>query len=370
MNYQDITEFDTKLTADVVEWRHQEKNNSSDILACGTYFLNKEKNKRLGCIYLLDLDKESSNLRMLDCLNFDDSGILDMKWLNTNKLITIDSNNDLRLISFDESVLACVDTLSLNAKHSDAIGLTFDFKTNQILTSDTKGFVSLIRLDTKLELNQNFKAHDYEIWSVMLDRFDENVFYSGADDCILKTWDIRNPIKSATECSLFQGGVVSIISPAYYQLNTYNENHLICGSYDETIRVLDKRNLKRSINESKKLNGGVWKIKPNKNRNLLLCACMHTGAHLINATTLESELYYDKHGLDNLVYGCDWKCNEIVATCSFYNHNLRVCKIILTKRNKKKKNNQNLSFKSNNKIFSIFYIFFFCCSKTKVRKKE
>ena len=51
---------------------------------------------------------------------------------------------------------------------------------------------------------------------------------------------------------------------------------------------------------------------------------MHTGAHLINATTLESELYYDKHGLDNLVYGCDWKCNEIVATCSFYNHNLEV----------------------------------------------
>jgi WD40 repeat protein len=328
MNYKDITEFDTKLTADVVEWRYQENDVSSNILACGTYFLDKGNSKRQGCVYLLVLEQDSPCLKMLNCLNFDDSGILDMKWFNSNRLLTIDSNNNLKLISFDESFLACVDTLELNEKHFDAIGLTLDFRNNKILTSDTKGFVNMIRLDTKLELLQKIKAHDFEIWSLMLDRFDENVFYSGADDSVLKTWDIRNYRKNANECNLFQGGVVSIISPKYYQLSNYNENHLICGSYDETIRVLDKRNFKRSINESKKLDGGVWKIKPNKSRNLLLCACMHTGAHLINATTLESELYYDRHGLDNLVYGCDWKCNEIIATCSFYNHNLRVWKII------------------------------------------
>ena len=47
MNYKEIVEFDTKLTADVVAWRPETNlNNKTDgfVLACGTYFLDKEKN--------------------------------------------------------------------------------------------------------------------------------------------------------------------------------------------------------------------------------------------------------------------------------------------------------------------------------------
>jgi diphthamide biosynthesis protein 7 len=110
-------------------------------------------------------------------------------------------------------------------------------------------------------------------------------------------------------------------------LPNYSSNNILCSSYDERIYVLDKRNMKKSVNQSKKLNGGVWKMKLHSNRDLLLCACMHTGAHLVDTTHLNSQLYYDKHGIDNLVYGCDWKPNEdIIATCSFYNHNLRIWK--------------------------------------------
>lgn len=72
------------------------------------------------------------------------------------------------------------------------------------------------------------------------------------------------------------------------------------------------------------------KLHPKK--DILLCACMHTGAHLVDTSTFSSQLYYDKHGLDNLVYGCDWKpltndtnsVKDIIATCSFYNHELRI----------------------------------------------
>ena len=49
MNYKEIVEFDTKLTADVVAWRPETNlNNKTDgfVLACGTYFLDKEKNQR------------------------------------------------------------------------------------------------------------------------------------------------------------------------------------------------------------------------------------------------------------------------------------------------------------------------------------
>lgn len=337
MDYEDLAQFDTKLTADVVSWRPLR---GSANLACGTYFLDKENHKRLGCIYILNLDNKENTLDLLSKYDFANGGILDMKWLNAQQLISIDSNNQLQLLELDNlsNLINCIQTLNLNnasdrTEEDTSIGLTLDYITisnekYKILTSDTKGYLNIIHLTSnRFQLEQNIKAHDYEIWSVLQDRSNENLVYSGADDCLLKQWDLREP-KCVSQCSLFQGGVCSIVSP-HNELNNFTEHQLICGSYDEKIYVLDKRNMKRSLQESKKLNGGVWKIKPNKKRNLLLCACMHTGVHLVNATSLESELYYDKHGLNNLAYGCDWQfdSDDLIATCSFYNHDLRVWKL-------------------------------------------
>lgn len=136
------------------------------------------------------------------------------------------------------------------------------------------------------------------------------------------------------KCSIFNGGVTYIMQPQRENtpLSGYCSNTVFCSSYDERIYVLDKRNMKRSVNESKKLNGGVWKMKLHPRKDLILCACMHTGAHLVNVHDLKSELYYDEHGLDNLVYGCDWKPtnegnDDVIATCSFYNHSLKIWKL-------------------------------------------
>ena len=176
-------------------------------------------------------------------------------------------------------------------------------------------------------------------------------------------WDVRESCgKPVSKCNIFNGGVTYIMQAQRNNqyIEGYSENHILASSYDERIYVLDKRNLKRSLKESKKMDGnkiklfvkflvmdrckynnvkkgGVWKMKLHEEKDLLLCACMHTGAHVVDAHSLKSELYYDKHGLDNLVYGCDWKpasmkkqgvdsLNPVatVATCSFYNHSLRV----------------------------------------------
>ena len=59
LRYEDLTEFDTGLTADVVEFRPNTTN--SNILACGTYFLDTEKNKRQGRIYFLNLVQQEVN---------------------------------------------------------------------------------------------------------------------------------------------------------------------------------------------------------------------------------------------------------------------------------------------------------------------
>ena len=77
------------------------------------------------------------------------------------------------------------------------------------------------------------------------------------------------------------------------------------------------------------MDGGVWKMKLHANRDVLLCACMHTGVNIVDLDRLHRLLYYDKHGLNNLAYGCDWSQLEpdLVATCSFYNHSLRLWKI-------------------------------------------
>ena len=95
---RDIVEFDTKLTADVVEWRPVEK---STTLACGTYFLDKERNKRLGCLYLLDYVSDKGQLSVTDEVGFNESGILDFKWLNQTLMLTIDSTNNVDLLEYD-----------------------------------------------------------------------------------------------------------------------------------------------------------------------------------------------------------------------------------------------------------------------------
>lgn len=345
MNYKDLIEFDTKLTADVVEWRPLESSNSqnSNILACATYYLDKELNQRLGNLYMLEMSQDKNSVQVINSLNYATSGILDFKWISHDNLVTIDSNNNLKLLNFDQenSLIKEIEQISPS---QNSIGLTLDFKKNndasfKILSSDTLGYLNLVNIDNQ-QFNpvKNFKAHDLEVWSVLIDKNDDNIIYSGADDCVLKMWDLREPDhKQSGQCKVFEGGICSIILPQRNDanltcLNGYSTNNILCGSYDERIYVLDKRNLKKSLNQSEKLDGGVWKMKLHSNKNLFVCACMHTGLHVINSESLKSELYYDKHGVNNLAYGCDWKPSigslnpksDIIASCSFYNHELRI----------------------------------------------
>ena len=148
---------------------------------------------------------------------------------------------------------------------NDCIGLTLDFipenGSYRVLSSDTKGTLSLLDLsNNNLGVTKEIKAHDYEVWSVSMDRFDSNLLYSGADDCELRMWDVREPCaKPVGQCTEFAGGVTFIMQG---QRNGelaggYTQNELLCSSYDERIYVLDKRNLKRSLRSSKKMNGNL-----------------------------------------------------------------------------------------------------------------
>ena len=59
MKYTDLFEFDTKLTADVVEWVPD----LSKQLSCGTYYYDKLSLQRSGCLYVLKLkNKDNVNV--------------------------------------------------------------------------------------------------------------------------------------------------------------------------------------------------------------------------------------------------------------------------------------------------------------------
>jgi diphthamide biosynthesis protein 7 len=336
MKYTDLFEFDTQLTADVVEWIPE----LSGQLSCGTYYYDKQSLQRSGCLYVLKLNEQFDSLEKLTKLDFTDAGILDLKWLNSKSLVTIDSKNILKLISYDLDLfnLNVIEELGLN---ESAIGLSIDVLSQRIASVDNQGYINTLHLsDDKFALEHSFKAHDAEAWSIHNDRFDQNVLYSGADDCLLKMWDLRKPNKRAiNESNVFEAGVCSILTPSRNNkdiLNGFTENNIFCGSYDERVYLLDKRNLKKCVSKSEKLRGGVWKMKLSPFENHLVCACMHIGLNIVDLASLKLEMNYEKHGLDNLAYGCDFYSKrvdkmgencDLIASCSFYNHNLRVWKL-------------------------------------------
>ena len=109
------------------------------------------------------------------------------------------------------------------------------------------------------------------------DRCDEHLFYTGADDCTLKMWDERLvstweentlPRPCVAKCNIFEGGVCCILSSSRFPAN-----QVLCSSYDERIYALDKRNLKRSVSQSEKLGGGVWKMKLHSSRVIFFRFC-------------------------------------------------------------------------------------------------
>jgi diphthamide biosynthesis protein 7 len=208
-----------------------------------------------------------------------------------------------------------------------------------------------------IEETHKWKAHDMfgcpaEVWTCSFLRGNTNVVLSGADDCKLKLWDIRNTQRETYTIgtSEFDAGVTAI-SP-----HPGRDHIFAVGSYDEFVRVYDYRKLDQPILKFA-VGGGVWRIKwhpscwddnyeqpPSSERNhvkkgRLLIAAMHGGCRVIDIPRLENFNYdceYDgSSSVDDIkvmseftahksmAYGADWVCfgfsvHDAAASCSFY----------------------------------------------------
>jgi diphthine methyl ester acylhydrolase len=228
----------------------------------------------------------------------------------------------------------------------------------QIIVSESSGTLALWRLaadSTELTLERRWRAHTQrgssspaEVWIAFFNKHSPNMVVSGADDSLMKGWDLR------------AGTGTAIFTSRQHDMGvTAGEWHPSCehtfasGSYDEHVRIWDVRAVARGPTETVAVGGGVWRVRwhptwhqlhsdsasssssRSSGDGVILSACMHGGAKVIRTAAQQSSssedavlTQTDEH--TSMVYGADW-CRSadslnsdqpVVATCSFYDHKL------------------------------------------------
>jgi len=310
---------------------------------------NKDSNdnsiKRTGRLLFQRLDAEEEDsknkIKISKIMNINAPAIFDLKWsyqkikdtgylgmadavgnVTILKLVNDGTNFNLEKVANTENP---TDELCCSLDWSNRIG-----NTTNIVVSRSNGYITLYEFgDNDLKQLDHWKAHTLEAWVAAFDQWNPNVIYTGADDCLFKGYDTRIGTSMSTFVNKqHDAGVCTV------QVNPHNENILATGSYDNYLNIWDKRKMTRPLIHYY-TDGGVWKVKwhpkPEK-KNYIAAACMYNGFHIydINLESAGDDAIteictYDKH--QSIAYGIDWclynnnKCpNQIVGTCSFYDH--------------------------------------------------
>ncbi|CAM33497.3 WD_REPEATS_REGION domain-containing protein [Caenorhabditis elegans] len=122
----------------------------------------------------------------------------------------------------------------------------------------------------------------------------------------MKLWDARSRTQTG-QSKIFEAGVVFVDFPAS------NEDQILTGSYDEHVRIFDRRNLKTVLKE-KKLSGGVWNIEQVGSE--YCTSCMYGGYSILNSDTLDI-VHENRDVGSNLLYGATKMSANSVLFCTF-----------------------------------------------------
>lgn len=338
---QTLSTWDTQLCADSVEWCPT--NGFTHFLAVGTYQVDKSDgetfsdDQRHGKLLLFQHDDDKSGLTLLHSV--DTGAILDMKWNPSNscpELCLVTSSGQILLYTLQEGQLKlkCHTFLS-EQDQKRPVALSLDWNTRKvcsespcIVTSDSSGGLTLLSVTNERLVTQHVfsSQHSHEAWIAAFDCWHPNIVYSGGDDCKLIQTDLRHESKVCNKKG-HQAGVTSLLS------DLYREHTLYTGSYDEILRQWDTRQMKEEV-KSLHMEGGVWRIRQSpEQKDILATACMHNGFHLVNAADISKFICsYKEH--ESLAYGVDFKVDDsssniIIASCSFYDHQLKVWSVEL-----------------------------------------
>lgn len=188
---------DTVYPADCVEFCTEQQ---STYLAVGTYKLQEhdsefeQKPTRVGQVRLYEvvdgtLYKFFSHLRIIKEV-ISGSGVLDMKW-NNSLLATAHSDGDVSVYKLMDKLLSFEDSIECDS--SDTLLLSLDFVGDRICASASNGKLFILSVcESGARKVMDIRAHEMEAWITKFDIHDENILYSGSDDCKLKVWDSRS----------------------------------------------------------------------------------------------------------------------------------------------------------------------------------
>jgi diphthamide biosynthesis protein 7 len=239
-----------------------------------------------------------------------------------------------------ESALCLALSWDLNPLHDSSSRIISSYSNGQVAIHEV-GFQN----ENKVQLVEQecWDAHKMfqspaEVWSACFTASNSNVVLTGGDEGYLKIWDLRAGTSRAMHVlkNHFQAGV-TVLSP-----HPRKEHLVACGSYDETVALLDLRKVSecqpKPLCHSEPLGGGMWRIKwhPLDDDRLLLGA-MHGGCRVVKLDGLEL-LGEESHSVElqvqqkftnhqSMAYGADWlvcqrqgRAGRVQAaiSCSFY----------------------------------------------------
>ncbi len=303
---------------------------TDDLFVCGTYSLRSDdvtgRRWREGLIHLVSCDDASGPRQSVAC-----GGVLDLKWQkgSGSLLASVESEAGMGLFRLQDGRLEDQQrgkldrqsrTLRSNAPES-LINLSVDWTLDgkRVAVSHDDGSLSVWEVAAEgLRNVEWWQGHDNEAWIAACHRSQPDVLWSGADDGLLRGWDLRRGVGKRQHVFQVKGdmGVTSI------QACPHQDGLWAVGGYDESLRIFDERNTAEPVAELSGLGGGVWRIKwhPEDAKQMAL-ACMRGGFRIVSfeGGKLATAFHYTKHESEALAYGVDWiaKRNR-VACCSFY----------------------------------------------------
>ncbi|TIA91781.1 hypothetical protein E3P99_00897 [Wallemia hederae] len=314
MNVHAETKFD--YTACAVEYNHD-----LDVFAVGTYELVDTQTDKDGRI---SHQQRKGDCSIYDCTgrsfrklsSRDTPGTLDMKW-SKDLLGIVDAEGMLSIDRYAGGSLAPLLSVDCKAASSSSPSLALSLDWNNVRReADPVVAVSMsdgraLTVDARTQQTlQDWQAHDFETWIAAWDHYSNDTLYTGADDCIFKAWDLRSGVDTPVLSNKrFDGGVTTITN------SPHNHHELAVGSYDESLRLFDKRNLKTPT-ATIATSGGIWRIKYHiTNPTALVTASMYGGFDVVD---LESKAVTFTNSDHNLGYGVDWNTDGLIMSASFY----------------------------------------------------
>ncbi|OEH79933.1 wd g-beta repeat-containing protein [Cyclospora cayetanensis] len=174
---------------------------SDDVFVVGMYQFDESTRSRSGGLSFYSVQPPrghpaapSLDIREVLQHSTDAFGCLDVRWLVTGKPRSEESSSG--------SSLSCTHTAKipvLSDPTRDQIGLSLDALHNQaqfIAVTCSEGSAAVIS-DLQF-LSIVWKAHDAEAWTIAVSpHCNGNLIATGADDCKLRLWDIRDGCRSA-----------------------------------------------------------------------------------------------------------------------------------------------------------------------------